>query len=140
MTPVAHEDDLACHASLPQQLVSVSCLDEGKSMRDERLDPLLFKEVEQGDQILSKQFRSQSFKPLDAVGDHPFPAREKPSASDIQSEDRDSMKAMATRPIAPHVARTIGHYLPAGTESLAGTPDVATTDPVKDNVYALARE
>ena len=94
--PVAYKDDLACHASLPQQLVCVSCLDKRKSKRDERLDPLLFKEVEQGDQILSKQFRSQSFKPLDAVGDHPFPAWEKPSASHIQPEDGDSMKAMAT--------------------------------------------
>jgi hypothetical protein len=65
-------------------------------MRDERLDPLLFKEVEQGDQILSKQCRSRPFKPLDAIGDHPFPVREKPSASDVKPEDGDSMKAMTT--------------------------------------------
>ena len=53
-------------------------------------------EVEQGDQILSKQCRSQPFEPLDAVGDHPFPAREKPAASDVQPEDGDSTKAMTT--------------------------------------------
>ncbi len=35
----------------------VSCLGKRKSPRDERLDLLLFKEVKQGDQILSKQFR-----------------------------------------------------------------------------------
>jgi len=52
--------------------------------------------VEQGDQILSKPYRSQPFEPLDAVGDHPFPAREKPTDSDVQPEDRDSTKAMTT--------------------------------------------
>jgi hypothetical protein len=71
--------DLACHASLPEQFVRVSCLDKRKSLRDERLDLLLF-EVKQGDQILSKQCRSQPFKPLDAVGDHRFrPGRNQPS-------------------------------------------------------------
>ncbi len=94
--PAAHEHDLARHASLPEQLVRVSCLDERESLRDQRLDFLLPKEVEQGHQILSKQGRSQPFKPLDAVGDHPFPAREKPAASDVQPEDGESMKAMTT--------------------------------------------
>jgi len=93
---VAHEDDLACHASLPEQFVRVSCFDKRKSLRDERLDPLLLKEVEQGDQILSKPCRSQPFEPLDAVGNHPFPAREKSAASDVQPEDRNSTKAMTT--------------------------------------------
>src|SRR5207244_2752028 len=65
-----------------------------KALREERLDLLLLKEVEQGDQILSKQCRSPPFEPLDAVGDHPFPAREKPAASNVQPEDGDSMKAM----------------------------------------------
>src|SRR5881396_913134 len=95
MTP-AHEDDLACHASLPEQLVRLSCLDKRKSLRDQRLDLLLFKEVKQGGQILSKQCRSEPFKPLDAVGDHAFPAREKPSASNVQPEDGDTTKAMTT--------------------------------------------
>ena len=91
-----HEHNLADHASLPEQLVRVSCLGKGQSLRDQRLDLLLLKEVEQGDQILSKPCRSQPFEPLDAVGDHPFPAREKPAASDVQPEDGDSTKAMTT--------------------------------------------
>ena len=65
-------------------------------MRDERLDLLRLKEVKEGDQILSKQCRFQPFEPLDAVGNRPFPASEKPAASNIQPENRDSMKAMAT--------------------------------------------
>ena len=74
----------------------VSCLGKRKSLRDERLDLLLLKEVKQGDQILSKQCRFQPFEPLDAVEDHPFPAREKPAASNVQPENRDSTRAMAT--------------------------------------------
>src|SRR5205823_12138556 len=83
------EHELACHASLPEQLVRVSCLGKRKSPRDDRLDLLLLKEVDQGDQILSKPYRFQPFEPLDAVGDHPSPAREKPAASDVQPEDGD---------------------------------------------------
>jgi hypothetical protein len=93
---VGHEHDLACHASLPEQLVRVSCLGKRKSLRDERLDLLLLKEVEQGDQILSKQCRSQPFQPLDAVGDHPFPAREKPAANNVHPEDGDATNAIPT--------------------------------------------
>ena len=91
-----HEHDLAYHASLPEQLVRLSCLGKRKSLRDERLDLLLFEQVKQGDQILSKQCRFQPFKRLDAVGDHPFPARKKPAASNIQPEDADSTKAVTT--------------------------------------------
>jgi hypothetical protein len=94
--PVAHEHDLACHASLPEQLVRVSCLGKGKSLRDERLDLLLLKEAEQGDQVLSKEFRVQPFERLDAIGDHPFPAWEKPAAGDVQAEDSGSTKALTT--------------------------------------------
>jgi len=93
---VAHEDDLAYHASLREQLLRVSCLDKRKSLRDERLDLLLSKEVEQGDQILSKQFRFQPFEGLDAVGDHPFSAWEKPAAGDVQPEDGGATKAITT--------------------------------------------
>src|SRR2546425_12602233 len=96
MVSYSIEHDLACHASLPEQLVRVSCLGKRKSLRDERLDLLLLKEVEQGDQILSKQCRSQPFEPLDAVRDHPPPTREKPAAGNIQPENGDSMKAMTT--------------------------------------------
>lgn len=94
--PLPHEHDLARQASLPEQLVRLSCLGKRKSLRDEWPDFLLLKEVEQGDQILSKQCRPQPFEPLDAVGDHPFPAREKPAAGNIQPENGDSMKAMTT--------------------------------------------
>lgn len=50
-----HEHDLACYASLPEQLVRLSRLGKRKSLRNEWLDLLLLKEVKQGDQILSKQ-------------------------------------------------------------------------------------
>ena len=42
-------DDLACHASLPEQLVRVSCLGKRKSLRNERLDLFLQQELKQGD-------------------------------------------------------------------------------------------
>jgi hypothetical protein len=91
-----HEHDLARHVSLSEQLVRLSGLGKRKSLRDEWLDLLLLKEVEQGEQILSKQCRPQPFEPLDAVGDHPFPAPEKPAADNVQPENGDSMKAMTT--------------------------------------------
>ncbi len=94
--PVAHQHDLASHASRPEPLLRVSGLGKRTSLRDERLDLLLLQEVQQGDQILSKPCRSQPFEPLDAVGDHPFPATEKPAASDVQPEDGDATKAMTT--------------------------------------------
>ena len=54
------------------------------------------RKVEKGDQILSRQCRPQPFEPLDAVGDHPLPAREKPAAGNIQPENGDPMKEMTT--------------------------------------------
>ena len=61
----------------------VSRLGKRESLRDQRLDLLLLKEVKQRDQILSKQCRFQPFEPLDAVGDHPFSAgRSQPPAID----------------------------------------------------------
>ena len=74
----------------------VSGLGKRKSLRDERRDPLLLEQVEEGDEILSKPCRSQTFEPLDAVGDHPLPAREKPATSDVQPENRDGTKPMTT--------------------------------------------
>jgi hypothetical protein len=44
-----HEDDLACNASLAEQLVCVFCLSKWEPLRDHGLDLALFKEVEQGD-------------------------------------------------------------------------------------------
>src|SRR5205814_489152 len=93
---VAHEHDLARHASLPEQLVRLSRLGKRKSLRDEWPDLLLLKEVEQGDQILSKQRQPQPLEPLYAVGDHPFPARKEPAAGNIQPENADFTKAMTT--------------------------------------------
>jgi hypothetical protein len=94
--PLPHEDDLAYHASFPEQLLCASCLDKRKSLRDDRLDLLPLKEVEQRDQILSKQSRLQPLERLDAVGDDPFSAGEKPSAGDVQRVDGDSVKAITT--------------------------------------------
>jgi len=54
------------------------------------------KKAKQGDQILSKEFRFQPFERLDAVGDHPFPAREKPAAGDAQPEEGGSTEALTT--------------------------------------------
>ena len=82
------------HQVFSEQLLRASCLGKRKSLRDERLDLLLLKEVEQDDQILAKQSRFQPFERLDAVGDHPFPAREKPAAGDVQPEDGGSTKAL----------------------------------------------
>ena len=67
-------------------------------MRDDWFDFLLLKEVQQG-QILSKQRRFQPFEGLDAVRDHPLPAREKSVANNVQAEDGGFAKAMtATDP------------------------------------------
>jgi hypothetical protein len=80
---LGREHDLARHASLAKQLVRSSRPSERKSLRDYWLDFLLLKEVKEGDQILSKQCRSQPFEPLDAVGDYPFAAWKKPAARDV---------------------------------------------------------
>ena len=74
----------------------LSCLGKRKSLRDERLDLSLLKEIKQGDQILSKEFRFQPFERLDAVGNYPFPTWEKPAAGDVQPEDGGSTKALTT--------------------------------------------
>jgi hypothetical protein len=79
-----------------KQLVRALCLGNRKSLCDQRLDLLLLKEVKQGDQILSKEFRFKPFERLNAVGDHPFPAREKPAAGDAQSEEGGSTKSLTT--------------------------------------------
>jgi hypothetical protein len=88
----------SCLSRLPSRASRAPVLpgQEEIAARDERLDLLLLKEVKQGDQIPSKQCRSQPFEPLDAVGNHLFPAREKPAASNVQPEDDDSTKAMTT--------------------------------------------
>jgi hypothetical protein len=77
----------------------VSCFGDRKSLRDERPDLLLLKEVKQGYQILSKHSRSQALEPLDAVGDHTFPGREKPSPDDVQPDDPHSTEATTTSPL-----------------------------------------
>ena len=43
--PLPHEHDLARHASLPEQLVRLSCLGKRKSLCDEWLDLLLLKQI-----------------------------------------------------------------------------------------------
>ena len=51
---IAYKHDLARDSSLAEQLLGVSCLDKWKSLRDQRLDLSLLKEVEEDDQILAK--------------------------------------------------------------------------------------
>lgn len=70
-------------------------LNEGKSVSNERLDLFLSKEIKQCNQILSKERRLEPLEPLNAVGENAFPPREKPSAGDVPSEDRDLTKSMA---------------------------------------------
>src|SRR5262245_24000050 len=94
--PVAHEHDLARHASVPKPRLRAPGFGQRESSRDQRLDLPLIKEIEQGAQILSKPGRLQPLEPLDAVGDHPSPAREEPAASDVQPEARDGTKATTT--------------------------------------------
>ena len=88
----------SCLSTPPFPSNSCACLASSRGNRCAMsgLILLLFKEVEQGDQILSKQCRFHPFKPLDAIGEHPFPARKKPAASNVQPEDGDSTKAMTT--------------------------------------------
>jgi hypothetical protein len=47
-------------------------------------------------QIVSKQCRLQSLEPLDAVRNNPLTAREKPTSGNVDAEDGDSTKPMAT--------------------------------------------
>ena len=93
---VGHEHDFAGHASCAKQFVRLSCLAKWKSVGDERRDLMPLKQMEQGNQILSKHRRPQSFQPLNAVGDHPFSAREQPSSGNVEREDGDRPKTVTT--------------------------------------------
>ncbi len=64
--------------------MGLSCLGKRKSLRDDRFDFLLLEEIEQSHHIPSEQGRSKPFEGLDAVGDHPFAAGQKPAAGDIK--------------------------------------------------------
>jgi hypothetical protein len=88
------------HASFAQQLVRVFCLGQWKSPRDERLDFVLFEELQEREQVLAKPCRFQPFEPLDAVGNHTFPSGQKPAAGNVQPEDADLTKAMTTTGMA----------------------------------------
>jgi len=91
-----HEDDLASDASLPEQLLRTSRLDERKSLRHQWLDLMLFKELEQRGQVLPKQRWLESLEPLNAVGDDALAPWQNPTASDVQAEDGDRTKPMPT--------------------------------------------
>lgn len=93
---VAHQHDLAGHPSAGEQLVRAPCLYERKSLRDQRPDLLLPKEIEQGGQILSEPGGPEPLEGLDAVGHHAFPPREQPTAGEIQREDGGSTEALTT--------------------------------------------
>ena len=86
-----HEHDFARHASLLEQLLSLPRFGNGKSLRDQGLNLLLVKEVEQSDQVLSKECRPQPFEGLYAVGNYPFPAWKKPATGDVQRVNGNSM-------------------------------------------------
>ena len=93
---VAYEHDLSYHASLPQQLVRLSGLPKRISACDQWLNLLLLKKVKQATQILSEPDWSQPFEPLDAVGNDPLSAWEKPSSSNIESKNAEGSKSMTT--------------------------------------------
>jgi hypothetical protein len=127
--------------------VRLSCLGKRESLRDEWLDLLLLKEVEQGDQVLSKQCRPQPFERLDAVGDDSLPAREKPAADDVQREGGGSTKALTATGTARSQSlpayrgnEAVAHDSPARTERLARMPQVGAADRIHDDVYAIACE
>jgi hypothetical protein len=52
------------------------------------------KKVKQGDEVISKQCRSEAFEGLDAIRNHALPTGEEPAANDVQSKDRNSTKTM----------------------------------------------
>ena len=52
-------------------------------MSNERHDLFLFKKIKQDYQILSKEFRFESFECLDAVRDQSFPTGQKPASDNI---------------------------------------------------------
>src|SRR5690349_10878341 len=80
---VGDEDDLADNAAFAEQLLRLSGLGERKSLGDDGLEFLLFKEVQKGDQILSEHFGFQPFQGLDAVRDNALASGEKPAADDV---------------------------------------------------------
>lgn len=51
---IRNEDDFAEHSSPREHLVCLPCVCKGKSMSNERFQPLFLEEIKQGDQILSK--------------------------------------------------------------------------------------
>src|SRR5262249_639745 len=133
--PVAYEHDLADDAPLLEQLVRASRVGKRKALRDQRLDLLPLQEAEQGDQILPEQSPLQPLERLDGVGDDPLPAGEEPAAHDVQRVNGDSVEAMTTawtgRTQSCATERggiAITHHPPAGTESLAGMPEVRAPD------------
>src|SRR5262245_5660996 len=123
----------------------LSRLGKRESLSDERLYLFLLEEVEQVDQVLSKPFRFPPFERLDAVTDHPSPAREQPAADDVPGDCGESTKALTTtwttrsQSLSAQRGRmAIDHHPPAGTESLAGLPDVGAADGIKDDVHTVA--
>ena len=79
-----------------QQFMRLSRLDQGKSLRDQRFDLLLSKQLQQCAQILSKECRLEPLEPLDAVGNHAFVAGENPAAKNVQRENAQSLIPTAT--------------------------------------------
>src|SRR5690242_18851337 len=90
------QDQLADDSPFSEQFLCPSRLGKRKSLRDDRLDLLLPKQLKKCNQVLSKQFRFQPLERLDTVRNHPFSAREEAGASDVQAEPGGSPKAPST--------------------------------------------
>src|SRR5690242_16827418 len=93
---VAQEHDLADHAPAGEQLMRMFCFPQRQPARDQRLDLLLSKEVQQGNQILTEQFGLPSLERLNAVGDQTFSARQQPPCRNIGREGGGSAKPIPT--------------------------------------------
>src|SRR5262249_44954347 len=85
--PIRYQHDLADHASAAQELVCVPRLAERQPLRDQRLDPLLPKQVEECEQVVAEPGGSPPHQPLDAEWHHGLPARPKPVPEDVPSQD-----------------------------------------------------
>src|SRR5688572_27499825 len=122
-----YEDDLAGDATCRNQLMGASRVRKRKP-RDQRLDPVLPEELEQREQILTKQRWSQPFQPLDAVQDHALAAGKKPTTGDVQADDSDGTNTM-TPPRVPRRSlsldggrQPIGHHRPVRAASAPSLP------------------
>ena len=91
--------DLADYAAVDEQLLRCSGFLQGKSLRNDRFHLSLLKQVHEREQVLSKQFRTEPFEPLNTVGDDAFASRKQPPTRYVQAKDGDAMQTIATAAI-----------------------------------------